>query len=361
MVSFANSLIRWQRLHGRHDLPWSMTRDPYRIWLSEVMLQQTQVATVRPYYERFLAEFPEVGALAAADEDRVMRLWSGLGYYSRARNLHRCAQHVVAAHGGRFPASAEQLEHLPGIGRSTAAAIAVFAHGQRAAILDGNVKRVLSRHFLVEGDPALAATVNRLWAIAERELPAADIEIYTQALMDLGATLCVRRRPECGRCPVQATCAALAAGAQDQLPTRRVRKPAPLRHTRLLVLRRGDEVLLERRPAPGIWGGLWSLPEIDSHAGPGVPELAAPLAAAARRFGVSIDRIVALAPIDHAFTHFRLRIEPWLADVCAAGVAEPGPLLWLPVADAADAALPRPIKTLLCALADDPASLMAVR
>jgi A/G-specific adenine glycosylase len=248
MADFAKAVL-WQR--HRHGLPWQNTRDPYRVWLSEVMLQQTQVAAVVPYYQRFLARFPDVAALAAATEDDVLQLWSGLGYYARGRNLHAAAK-IIAARG--FPGDIEEIEALPGIGRSTAAAIAVFAYGHRAAILDGNVKRVLARCFGIEGERAQ-------WALAEKLLPRRGLRAYTQALMDLGATLCTRARPSCGRCPVAKDCVALREDRIAELPSARKRRPLPLRRTTWLVLQHQGAVLLERRPSPGIWGGLWVFPE----------------------------------------------------------------------------------------------------
>ena len=260
----AAQVVRWQRRHGRHGLPWQGTRDPYRVWLSEVMLQQTQVSTVLDYYPRFLARFPSVQALAAAPLDDVLALWSGLGYYSRARHLHQCAQQVVAVHGGAFPASSAALATLPGVGRSTAAAIAAFCFGERAAILDGNVKRVLTRVLGFDGDLALAAEERRLWAAAESLLPARAVDVYTQGLMDLGATLCKRARPDCPRCPFADDCVANRDGRQAELPAARPRKALPERATVMLVLWHGGEILLLKRPPTGIWGGLWSLPESDS-------------------------------------------------------------------------------------------------
>ena len=267
-TSFATRLIEWQRRHGRKDMPWQADRDPYRIWLSEIMLQQTQVKTVVPYYERFLARFPSIVALAQADIDEVMRLWSGLGYYSRARNLHRAATLVATEFDGVFPEVRESIERLPGVGRSTAAAISAFAFGKREAILDGNVKRVLARHFAVEGVSSAAATEQKLWPLAESLLPKGGrgIEAYTQALMDLGATLCTLRSPECARCPVGATCVARAHNAIAQYPTPRQRKVVPQRETTMLVLLDGADILLERRPPVGIWGGLWCFPEAASKA-----------------------------------------------------------------------------------------------
>jgi A/G-specific adenine glycosylase len=308
---FANRLVSWQRRHGRHDLPWQGTRDPYRIWLSEVMLQQTQVSAVIPYYERFLRRFPDVAALAAASEEEVLEQWSGLGYYARGRNLHRAARHI-AQHG--FPRTAEAIAELPGVGRSTAAAIAAFAYGERAAILDGNVKRVLARAFGLSNEDSL-------WEQAERLLPARGIEAYTQALMDLGATVCTRRKPRCEACPVSRDCVARKEKRIDELPTPRARRELPERRVTWLVLRHDGAVLVERRPAPGIWGGLWCPPE---HVGK------AP--AGAKR----------LPPIDHGFTHFRLRIKPLLCDVRRRTEGR-----WLRLEEADAAALPAPVKALL--------------
>ena len=262
-TAFANRIVRWQERHGRHDLPWQATRDAYRIWLSEVMLQQTQVATVIPYFERFVKRFPTVGALASAHADEVLALWSGLGYYARARNLHRAAREVVERHGGVFPSGFEALVQLPGVGRSTAAAIAAFAGGERRAILDGNVRRVIARHAGIAGDPASSQVLERLWAEAEARLPRDGIERYTQGMMDLGASVCFTRRPACELCPVAADCVARIEERVDELPGRRRRAARGLRRIAMLVVVSRGEVLLEKRPASGIWGGLWSLPEAD--------------------------------------------------------------------------------------------------
>jgi A/G-specific adenine glycosylase len=259
--SLAAQVIAWQRRHGRHALPWQATRDPYRVWLSEVMLQQTQVATVLDYYARFVERFPDVAALAAAPLDEVLAVWSGLGYYSRARYLHRCAQVVLTEHGGAFPRSAAQLATLPGIGRSTAAAIAAFCFGERAAILDGNVKRVLSRALGFDGDLSEARHERALWAQAEALLPARNIESYTQGLMDLGATVCLARSPRCEACPLAPRCVARARGEPTTYPVKTRRLKRQQRSTGLLWLRQGRRVWLEQRPATGVWAGLWSLPE----------------------------------------------------------------------------------------------------
>ena len=306
-MSFAAKLIAWQRRHGRRGLPWQGTRDPYRVWLSEVMLQQTQVATVIPYYTRFLEKYPSAEALAAASQDDVLRLWSGLGYYARGRNLHKAAGEIALS---GFPRTSSRIEQLPGVGRSTAAAIAVFAFGERAAILDGNVKRVLSRHFAASGD---------LWPLAERLLPRKGVETYTQALMDLGATVCTRT-PSCAACPVKAGCAARKAGRIHELPARRTRKPLPQREATWFVHMHKSEVLLERRASHGLWGGLLCFPERSLVKG----------------------KTAQLPPLEHGFTHFRLRIHPVRVDVTrATGTG------WMALDAALGAAVPAPVRTLL--------------
>jgi A/G-specific adenine glycosylase len=331
---FARALVRWQARHGRHGLPWQGTRDPYRIWLAEVMLQQTQVETVRPYYARFLGRFPDVVALASASQDEVLRLWSGLGYYARARNLHRAAKTVAAERGGEFPRTVEEISRLPGIGRSTAGAIAVFAFGARAPILDGNVRRVLARRFGVEGTP-------RQWKLAESLLPARGIEAYTQALMDLGATVCTRTSPACERCPVARRCVAKREDRIEELPSRKPSKKPPLRKANWLVLLHDGRVLLERRPPTGIWGGLWSFPE------PATSDIRV----IARAYGCTATRLDGLPVVEHGFTHFRLRAQPYLVRARRVSPrAEEGGRLWIDLADAPHAAVPAPVKKLLLAL-----------
>jgi A/G-specific adenine glycosylase len=333
--SFAFRLIEWQKRHGRHDLPWQRTRDPYRIWLSEIMLQQTQVATVIPYYLRFLERFPDVAALAAAPQAAVIEAWAGLGYYARARNLHRCAQLVMERHGGTFPESPEELAQLPGIGLSTAAAIAAFASGRRAAILDGNVKRVFCRHFGIEGFPGGAAVERSLWALADSLLPDGDMEVYTQGLMDLGATLCTRGRPDCGRCPVQATCVASREGRQAELPATRPKPVRPERDTTLVLISDGQHLLLERRPPAGIWGGLLVPPE-------GEPE------AVLRRLGLTARECRELPLLRHTFTHFRLHIRPVLCLIAPdARLAAENNLEWVEIGFAPEAGVPTPVKKLI--------------
>jgi len=337
---FARRLVRWQARHGRHDLPWQGTRDAYRIWLSEIMLQQTQVATVIPYYGRFLARFPDVESLAAAELDDVLALWSGLGYYSRARNLHAAARTVMKDHDGRFPREREALASLPGVGRSTAAAIAVFAFGAREAILDGNVKRVLSRQFAVRGYPGEARVEARLWALAESLLPERNAARYTQALMDLGAAVCTRARPACAECPVSASCKARARGKVAAYPSPRPRKPLPVRNATMLLLVDRGELLLEKRPPTGVWGGLWCLPEM--------PENADPREYCERRFGLRVADSRRLAPLRHGFTHFTLDIVPVVCPVSARAprLSEPG-RLWVAREDAAQAAVPAVVRKLL--------------
>jgi A/G-specific adenine glycosylase len=340
---FASKLIAWQKRHGRHDLPWQNTRDAYALWVSEIMLQQTQVAAVIPYYQRFMQRFPDIGALAAASRDEVLAHWSGLGYYSRARNLHEAAQIVAREHGGAFPEDYEQVLALPGIGRSTAAAVCVFAFGARRAILDGNVKRVLARYFGIEGYPGDRRIEEDLWSRAQAMLPAREIEAYTQGLMDLGAGVCARRRPRCEACPLHGDCIARQRGLVDRLPTPKPKKTLPHKTTVMLVLQHAGEVLLEKRPATGIWGGLWSFPEL----APG--EDAA--AICAQRFGARVMALQALPVLEHGFTHFRLSITPQRLRVTALAprAAEAGHV-WLPLAQARTAAIPTPVRRILSVL-----------
>ena len=339
---FAQRVSAWQRRHGRHDLPWQRTRDPYRIWLSEIMLQQTQVAAVIPYYKRFLERFPTLQALAAAAPDDVLRHWSGLGYYARARNLQRAAQIIVAEHGGRFPRERAQVEALPGIGRSTAAAIVAFAYGERAAILDGNVRRVIARQFGIAGWPGEPQVSRALWHRAEAELPRRGIAAYTQGLMDLGALVCTRK-PLCKVCPVAAGCVARIDGRSAEIPAARPRKRVPRRRAAMLVVLHADRVLLERRPAHGIWGGLWSLPEF-------ALETARSNERGAWRAIVGAAAVPEpLAPIAHAFTHYRLTIEPRLVRL-RRPPRDIGARFWLPLNELATAALPAPVRRLLAAL-----------
>jgi A/G-specific adenine glycosylase len=330
---FAQKLVVWQRRHGRHGLPWQGTRDPYRLWVAEVMLQQTQVAAVIPYYERFLARFPDIAVLAGASEDEVLRLWSGLGYYARGRNLLRAALEVAKA--GKFPDTCAEIRKLPGVGPSTAAAIAAFAFGERAAILDGNVKRVLARCFGIEGEKSQRA-------LADKLVPARSIDIYTQALMDLGATVCTRSKPACGRCPVAKDCVALREHRVGELPAPRQRKALPLKRTTWLVVLHKGSVLLERRPSTGIWGGLWIFPELVS----GLPKTYC-----RKVLGCELEQSHRLPKIEHGFTHFRLDIQPIRCSVrrILPQYEAPG-RIWLEVEDAARAAVPAPVRKLLLGL-----------
>ena len=303
----AARLLAWFAVHGRHDLPWQRDRGLYRVWVSEIMLQQTQVATVIPYYERFIARFPDVAALAAAAPDEVMHYWSGLGYYARARNLHRAARIIRDAHGGSLPADRDALLLLPGIGRSTAGAILALALDARHPILDGNVKRVLARWGGVEGFPGEARVAARLWELSEAVTPARRAADFTQAIMDLGATLCTRRQPRCADCPLRADCLARQTARTTELPGRRAPRQRPLRRVVWLVFRRGGAVLLERRPASGIWGGLWGFPQFQTRA--------AAEAAACARGGRPAPRVAPLGRLRHAFTHFELEIEPLVVEL----------------------------------------------
>ena len=341
---FARKLIAWQGRHGRHDLPWQGTRDPYPIWVSEIMLQQTQVGSVIGYFQRFMDRFADVESLARATEEDVLRLWSGLGYYARARNLHKAARVIVESHGGRFPRSARLIEELPGVGRSTAGAIAAFAFGEHVAILDGNVKRVLARRFGVEGYPGAAAVEGGLWSLACSLLPngrrkQSGIEAYTQGLMDLGATICTRRNPACGLCPVATDCVARRTDRIDQVPAARPKKAYPTRGTTWLVLTHNGRVLLERRPSSGIWGGLWAFPEL---AGRNLAQYCL------SEFGCVLSGQRRLPVFFHGFTHFRLEIEAVVCHVveCNPRAESPG-RLWSGVDEAGGAAVPTPVRKVL--------------
>ncbi|CAM3803905.1 A/G-specific adenine glycosylase [Roseateles saccharophilus] len=331
IADFGKTVVAWQRRHGRNTLPWQNTRDPYRVWLSEVMLQQTQVTTVLGYYERFLERWPRVTDLAAATLDEVLAQWAGLGYYSRARNLHSCARAVAELHGGEFPPTAAGLQTLPGIGRSTAAAIAAFCFGERVAILDGNVKRVLGRVLAFDGDLASSAAEKTLWAHATELLPERDVDRYTQGLMDLGATVCTARSPDCARCPVQPLCRAQQAGD----PTRWPVKTKKLRRGRrenwwLWVEGPGGQVLLQQRPATGVWAGLWTLPMFDDEAG--------------ARAALPDACLETLPRIEHALTHF-----DWVLHTLRArapeGMTHGG--TWVAREKLASYALPAPLKKLI--------------
>jgi A/G-specific adenine glycosylase len=351
---FAEHLLAWFEHHGRKSLPWQENPTPYRVWVSEVMLQQTQVATVIPYYGRFMARFPSVEALAAGPIDEVLHLWTGLGYYARARNLHRCARVIVERHGGTFPPKLEEVTALPGIGRSTAGAILALSRGERHPILDGNAKRVLARVFGIGGDPSSAGVLNELWARADVCTPDERAAAYTQAIMDLGAMLCTRTRPACTVCPMSEGCVAAREGRQAALPGVKQRRERGAREAVLLLAESGKDselaVLVERRPSRGIWGGLWSPPEFESQS--------EALEWCRRELG-ALESSEALAPIDHAFTHFDLRLNP-LRVRCAPtagagvgpgaggswGVREGDDRLWYALEAPPKVGLPQPIHEL---------------
>lgn len=343
MPNFSSRLIAWQKQHGRHDLPWQNTTDPYAIWVSEIMLQQTQVTAVIGYYSKFMQRFPTIAALANATQDEVLQHWSGLGYYSRARNLHHAAQTIMDKHNGVFPQDFAIIQTLSGIGRSTAAAIASFAFNEVQTILDGNVKRVLARHFAIDGWPGTPKIEKELWLLAEQLLPQTDMVAYTQGLMDLGATLCTRSKPQCGLCPLNTSCAALQQQRVKQLPTPKPRKAIPEKYTTMLVLLEGDTVMLEKRPPTGIWGGLWSLPELELDADyTNIIQ---------QRFGISAQSEAALPRLSHAFTHFKLHITPQPLAVIKRNshASKPGQV-WMSIEDAISAAIPTPVRKILQSL-----------
>ncbi len=349
MSDFASRLIAWQKQHGRHDLPWQNTKDPYRIWLSEIMLQQTQVSTVIPYYLRFLERFPDIVALAQAPQDDVLAHWAGLGYYTRARNLHAAAKMIADKYDGQFPHHFDDIIALPGIGRSTAAAISAFAFGQRRAILDGNVKRVLARQFGIEGYPGQLKIEATMWALAEQLLPETDIEIYTQSLMDLGATVCTRTRFACNECPVANTCVALTTARVNDLPHRKPTKISPKKQTRMLMIQDQytGKIMLERRPSMGIWGGLWSFPEL------GVDEDIE--ASCYQRWQIKIKVEKPYPNLTHVFTHFSLEITPQPLRLVDEGfrVAQEN-ITWVSPAHALQLGIPTAVGKLLSYFLDSP-------
>lgn len=304
---FSRRLLAWYGRHGRKDLPWQASRDPYHIWVSEIMLQQTQVTTVIPYFERFIERFPDIASLAQAGQDEVLHYWTGLGYYARARNLHRAAGVVMEKHGGRFPREFEQVRELPGIGASTAGAILAFTDGQRHAILDGNVKRVLARYRAVSGWPGKREVETRLWALAERYTPKRRIEEYTQAIMDLGATVCRRGKPACDACPLAAGCQTRRQGNPEAYPEPRPRKTLPVKAVTMLMIRdHNGRILLQRRPPAGVWGGLWGFPECTAED---------PAGWCRDRLGIDVRPDPPWASLRHTFSHFHLDITPIAAQL----------------------------------------------
>lgn len=336
---FGAAVLDWYDHHGRKNLPWQQGITPYRVWVSEIMLQQTQVSTVLGYFDRFMDALPTVEALADADEDEVLHLWTGLGYYSRARNLHKTAKIIVAKHNGDFPRDVEQLGELPGIGRSTAGAIASLSMGLRAPILDGNVKRVLARYVAQQGYPGEPKVARQLWEVAERFTPDQRVNHYTQAMMDLGATLCTRSKPTCLLCPLRSGCRAHLLGRETEFPVPKPRKAVPQKRTLMPLLANKGAILLYRRPSTGLWGGLWSLPELE--------DLSA-LDPLAERHALQLQERRELPGLIHTFSHFQLAIEPWLIKVKSAGdaVAEPD-WLWYNLATPPRLGLAAPVKTLL--------------
>lgn len=340
---FAAALLAWHAREGRHHLPWQLSRTPYRVWVSEIMLQQTQVATVIPFYERFMQRFPDVSALAAGSIDEVLHLWAGLGYYARARHLHRAAQRICEVHGGEFPRAFSAVMALPGVGRSTAGAILALTRGECHAILDGNARRVLSRYFGVAGRRGDGPTEQRLWQLAEACTPTTQAAVYTQAIMDLGATVCVRRRPSCNACPLAPGCYARRTARQHELPEPRRPLSRPTRRVFMVVaMRESGAVLLERRPESGVWGGLWCLPEFAS--------ATAATAYIRSQLDAGLTAPEPLAELEHAFTHFDLRITPLLVHCRTEAAGEKG-VAWYNIREPGRIGLPAPVTVLLSRVA----------
>ena len=339
---FSSRVVDWYHQHGRQHLPWQQTRTPYRVWISEIMLQQTQVTTVIPYFERFMSTFPDVHALALAHIDTVLQHWSGLGYYARGRNLHKAAQIIHSELNGEFPRTIEGLCELPGIGRSTAGAILSFGYGISAPILDGNVKRTLSRYAGVPGWPGLPAVAKNLWEIAENYTPTTEIQAYTQAMMDLGAMICTRTQPKCETCPLQSACVAFHTERIADFPGKKPSRNKPVKHTYVLLLTRADQkILLEQRPPVGIWGGLWSLPEC--HSLDDIPHFSR------EKLGLTVEPQDFLPEFRHTFSHYHLDISPVVCRVMktSSRVAMPGPHKWVESGQLSQYGLPAPIKFLL--------------
>ncbi len=343
MNDFARRLLAWYDRHGRHDLPWQQQPTPYRVWVSEVMLQQTQVATVIPYFERFMDSFPNAKKLAEASLDEVLAHWSGLGYYSRARNLHKAAQLIHVEYAGEFPRRLDAVMALPGIGRSTAGAILALACDQHLPILDGNVKRVLSRFHAVEGWPGKPEVENRLWQLAEVATPKERTADYTQAVMDLGATLCTRSKPRCEECPISNGCVAREQGRVTEFPGKKPRKILPRKQTKMLLLENGEgELLLQQRPATGIWGGLWSMPEC--------PHDENVTSWCSEKLGLELATCAEWPPLLHTFSHFQLEIFPRhcrVKGLAGGRIMEPTGLVWYKSRSFAQLGLPAPVKKLL--------------
>ncbi len=340
MSEFATRVLNWYVLHGRKDLPWQQDVNAYRVWVSEIMLQQTQVQTVIPYFEKFMRHFPSIAALASAGQDDVLCHWSGLGYYARARNLHKAAQQICSDHNGRFPENFDEVMALPGIGRSTAGAILSLSFGQRHPILDGNVKRVLARHNAIAGTPGNNKVQTALWESADRNTPTARVGEYTQAIMDLGATLCSRRKPSCTSCPVSTDCVAFKQGTTEHFPGKKPRAAKPLRRTTMVLASMDGKVYLERRPEAGIWGGLWSLPELGDRSLRDWCEL---------ELGGAVDETEPWAVLRHSFSHYDLDIQPIVVRMnCGAGkVSAADERTWHKLDDVPPGGLAAPVKKLI--------------
>jgi len=321
MSDFALRLIAWQKVHGRHALPWQNTQDPYRIWVSEIMLQQTQVTAVIGYYANFMARFPPIASLAAATQEEVLEYWSGLGYYARGRNLHKAAQQIENDFGGDFPQDFETVQTLPGIGRSTAAAIVSF------------------RHFDIEGWPNAPKTNKALWSLAESLVPQDNMIAYTQGLMDLGATTCTRRKPLCTQCPLQESCEAHALNKTDSLPTPKPKKTTPQKYTTMMIIYDGDQVLLQKRPQTGIWAGLWSLPEVSDQ------DIASRYAQDS--LGLTVEQDEPLEIVKHVFTHYKLDITPQPLALTTPATISDDHFKWMTLENAINAALPTPVRNIL--------------
>jgi A/G-specific adenine glycosylase len=346
-MSFSHKLLKWFDQFGRHDLPWQPDPTPYKVWLSEIMLQQTQVTTVISYYLRFLDEFPDIKTLAAAPLDKVLALWAGLGYYARARNLHKTAKLIMNQHQGIFPSDFDSLIALPGIGRSTAGAILAFTTGQRYPILDGNVRRVLSRYFAVKGVVSTRAVQENLWALSDHCTPKKRVHHYTQAIMDMGATLCTRSKPKCTLCPVASSCQALQENQVHAYPERAVKAEKPVRSTQMLLLvdTKLKKILLEKRPTEGIWGGMWSLPECESSA-----NLRQQIKSSFASIIAEVKKIEIWKAFRHTFTHYHLDIHARLITVSSKIHPNPKKLSsyqWVQVDKALQLGLPAPVKRLL--------------
>jgi len=343
MNDFAVRLLDWFDVHGRKDLPWQQDTNPYGIWVSEIMLQQTQVQTVIPYYEGFMQSFPVVADLAGAGLDEVLKHWSGLGYYARARNMHRAAQIIRDDYGGNFPGTIDAIESLPGIGHSTAGAILSLAFGQRHAILDGNVKRVLSRHSAIGGWPGKSDVAATLWQLSDKHTPGTRVSHYTQAIMDLGATLCTRTRPRCDECPVRLDCVARALGTIADYPGKRAKKTKPLRETTMVLAVADNAVYLERRPPSGIWGGLWSFPELE-------PDSL--MDWCARFANGSMIEAEKMPSLRHSFSHYELDIHPVVVHMNRAStiVADNDDVTWYQLDQQAPGGIAAPVQKLLDSL-----------